>query len=135
MTREEIKKSLPILQAFAEGKTIQYKIEGVVGWFDTDEIDFKSKKISYRIKPESEPKYRPFRSVNECWYEMQKHKPFGWVKAKKSGSYSNIGGVVQQLNSKVVIKWMDDRTIGFDSSLMLNMYTFVDGTPFGVKEE
>ena len=135
MTREEIKESLPILQAFAEGKTIQYKIEGVIGWFDTDEIDFKSKKISYRIKPESEQKYRPFRSVNECWYEMQKHKPFGWVTAKKSGSYSNIGGVVQQLNSKVVIKWMDDKTIGFDSSLMLNMYTFVDGTPFGVKEE
>lgn len=53
----------------------------------------------------------------------------------KTGSYFNIGGLMQYSNSNAVIKWMDDKTIGFDSSLMLKVYTFVDDTPFGVKEE
>lgn len=30
----------------------------------------------YRIKPE----YRPFKDAKECFEEMQKHKPYGWVK-------------------------------------------------------
>ncbi len=31
----------------------------------------------YRIKPES--KYRPFKDEKECWQEMQKHQPIGWI--------------------------------------------------------
>ena len=34
MTREEAKELLPIIQAFAEGKTIQY--EASDGWIDLD---------------------------------------------------------------------------------------------------
>ena len=41
MTREEIKELLPIMQAFAEGKPIQDKIEGVTDWVDTDEINLE----------------------------------------------------------------------------------------------
>ena len=129
MTREEIKESLPILKAFAEGKTIQYKIEGVIGWFDTDEIDFKSKKISYRIKPESEPKYRPFRTVNECWYEMQKHQPFGWVKYGES--ICNIQNITS--DSITIIDYEEIYLLRFYESFM-NL-TFIDGSPFGIKEE
>ena len=84
ITRENAKELLPILQAFAEGKQIQDKIEGVTDWVDTDEINFEyeGQKIKHRIKPE--PKYRPFKSQEECWNEMLKHQPFGWAKSKKS---------------------------------------------------
>ena len=80
ITREQAKELLPILQAFAEGKQIQDKIEGVTDWVDTDEINFEyeGQKIKHRIKPE--PKYRPFKSQEECWNEMLKHQPFGWIK-------------------------------------------------------
>ena len=41
MTREEAKELLPIIQAFAEGKPIQDKIEGATDWVDTDEINLE----------------------------------------------------------------------------------------------
>ena len=65
MTREEAKELLPIIKAFAEGKMIQDKIDGLTDWVDTDEInlEFEGKKILHRIKPE--PKYRPFKSKEE----------------------------------------------------------------------
>ena len=83
ITREEAKELLPIIQAFAEGKAIQDKIEGVTDWVDTDEINFEyeGQKIKHRIKPT--PKYRPFKTNGECWNEMLKHQPFGWVRNKK----------------------------------------------------
>ena len=39
ITREAAKELLPIIQAFAEGKPIQDKIEGMTDWVDTDEIN------------------------------------------------------------------------------------------------
>ena len=79
MTREEAKNLLPIIQAFAEGKTIQLFTNGI--WEGAENPSFEELS-RYRIKPE--PKYRPFKSQEECWTEMLKHQPFGWVKSKKS---------------------------------------------------
>ena len=63
MTREEAKELMPIIQAFAEGKQIQDKIEGLTGWVDTNAInlEFEGQKIKHRIKPEpikTDPNYR-----------------------------------------------------------------------------
>ena len=68
MTREEIKELLPIIQAFAEGKQIQDKIEGLTDWVDTDEInlEYYGQKLKHRIKPgqKFDPKtLRPFDKV------------------------------------------------------------------------
>ena len=41
ITREAAKELLPIIQAFAEGKPIQDKIEGMTDWVDTDEINLE----------------------------------------------------------------------------------------------
>lgn len=119
MTREEAKELLPIIQAFVEGKQIQDKIEGLTDWCDTDEIylQYEGKKLKHRIKPE--PKYRPFHNVEECWDEMQKHQPFGWLKAKTS----------TQINSVYEVSETSDWVYRF------NTYTFADGTPYGIKEE
>lgn len=50
MTREEAKRLLPIIQAYADGKTIQY-LDKEFNWQDFDDQSFYVG-ISYRIKPE-----------------------------------------------------------------------------------
>ena len=87
--REDAKELLPIVKALAEGKMIQDSIDGSK-WFDTDEInlEYEGQKIKHRIKPE--PKYRLFKTKKECWNEMMKHKPFGWLTSKKTDNNALI---------------------------------------------
>ena len=90
MKRDDAKKLLPIIQAYVEGKNIQYEVD-IDRWEDIENPSFRSF-IKYRIKPE--PKYRPFETQEECWNEMLKHQPFGWVKSKVKG-YFHLIGLVQ----------------------------------------
>lgn len=75
-----------------------------------------------------EPEYRPFKNADECWEEMKKHELFGWIKNKKFGCYMCIGVV-------------DAKGICFGSTCQYNYqeifdkYTFIDGTPFGIKKD
>ena len=80
MNRTEAKELLPIIQAFAEGKEIEFRSKGFdEEWKKVNEIPGLSySSFDYRVK--SEPKYRPFKDADECWQEMLKHQPFGWVK-------------------------------------------------------
>ena len=126
MTREEIKELLPIMQAFAEGKAIQFRKKGTSEWVDFYEDDLRvSSAYYYRIK--SEPKYRPFKSQEECWNEMLKHQPFGWVKSPR-GELFCIDKVFEE---GIVYK---HSSCHFNEYLE-GQYSFVDGTPFGIKEE
>ena len=78
MNRNQAKDMLPIIHALAEGKHIQLK-DKTGNWMDIDFINVELCNPNvYRIKPE--PKYRPFKDDEECWNEMKKHQPFGWVK-------------------------------------------------------
>lgn len=124
MNRQQAKELLPIIQAFAEGKTIQ--VQEDIDWcYLGNNADFNLSPQRYRIKPE--PKYRPFENKEECWQEMQKHQPFGWVKA--SHGYFNIIGIMNdKINFGTNNNWLD-----YD--YMFKMYKFIDGTPFGIKEE
>ena len=128
ITREEAKELLPIMQAFVEGKQIQDKIEGLTDWVDTNGIilEFNGKKIQHRIKPG--PEYRPFENKEECWNEMLKHKPFGWIKNKNNGTYSDIFTMYNSCG--------EERLMIANSSYKLSQafefFTFTDGTPFGI---
>ena len=125
MTRKEAKELLPIIQAFAEGKEIEYYDCNDDDWIKTDTPIWTSK-INYRIKPE--PKYRPFKSQEECWNEMLKHQPFGWVRSKKCKA---LLWNVTSINK-------DDITIICDYYKFhraFECFEFADGTPFGIKEE
>lgn len=114
MNRQETKELLPIIQAFAEGKTIL--VQEDIDWcYLGNESDFNLNPQRYRIKPE--PKYRPFKDAEECWQEMQKHQPFGWVKTDEG--YEQI--------------WHVNKGDNFNATL--KTCTFADGTPFGIKEE
>ena len=123
MTREEAKELLPIIQAWADGKIIQVREKG--RWVELCIDDFTRSPDMYRIKPE--PKCRPFKSQEECWHEMLKHQPFGWVKEISSEMLYLINGIS---NESIVI--MEDIN-SFKEAM--NIYEFKDGTPFGIKEE
>lgn len=139
MEKEKIKQLKDVMQAYVNGKTIQYYEVDLVykikhpgepnynnQWVDVDEDHiFRPDLYDYRIKPE--PKYRPFKDAVECWLEMLKHQPFGWVK--------------YQCDFFQIIH-VDDNSIGYGSacgtilhSKFEDILTFADGTPFGVKEE
>ena len=76
----------------------------------------------------TEPSYRPFKNQEECWNEMLKHEPFGWVKRIDTGYFANIAVV-----SGYGIMFRGDQENFYD--IALKEYTFADGAPFGIKEE
>ena len=131
MTREEAKELLPIIQAFAEGKTIQFRTNNR-SWVDLLDNDIEINALfEYRIKPE--PKYRPFKTKKECWNEMLKHQPFGWVKNKNSNEYISIASVYCSNEKKVRIEIFPRLSLSAEHAY--NQFEFPDGTPFGIKEE
>ena len=128
MTREEVKVLLPIIQAFAEGKAIESRcIKGDKSlWYDDEDPSFDND-LEYRIKPETN--YRPFKNAEECWQEMQKHQPFGWVKLKDTESgYYMLKGIASQ----VVIGFNETP---FSYKKVFEDYTFADELTFGIKVE
>ena len=130
MTREEAKQLLPVIQAFADGKNIQLLDE--CEWHDVYETDFYGNPYKYRIKPE--PKYRPFKTKEECWNEMLKHKPFGWITSKKTDNYVFIDYVCE-LNSCVCISFTAGESECYPAEMLFDNYKFVDGTPFGMCDD
>lgn len=121
MTREEAKKLLLIIQAYLDGKPIEYFIDGK--WIELKDPEFKGDVCKYRIK--SEPTHRPFKNGYECHEEMKKHEPFGWLKSK-SGDCRVINSVnFANINSN---NYYYNYKQAFDD------FTFLDGTPFGIKE-
>ena len=131
MTRENVKKNMDIISAFAGGKTIQILNERGE-WEDLIEREglpmgiLEETPDIFRIKPEL--KYRPFANAEECWAEMQKHHPFGWVKHK--GFRINIANVMSK-----AITFADNEARDVNYEQAFKNYTFADGLPFGVKVE
>ena len=121
MTREQVKEILPLMQAFAEGKTIQVWANGT--WQDED-YPFFGPLCQYRIKPE--PQYRPFKTQEECWKEMLKHQPFGWVKSKDF-TITCYTDVITSDEVRIFDTYMHFPDV-------FKQYEFHDGTPFGIKE-
>lgn len=121
MTREEAEQLLPIIKAFSEGKEIEGLYKGTKSpWFKIKDMDF-NEGIIFRIKPES--KYRSFANAEECWQEIQKHQPFGWVKDTEANEYLNVYCISNSASSIDLFCRMFKRCI------------FIDGSPCGVKVE
>ena len=136
MTREEIKRRVELYSALADGKTIQVQNPNGGEWFDVKIGTLRSisEELNYRIKPE--PKYRPFKTQEECWNEMLEHQPFGWVKSKKSERHFSIGSVLWNNDfNDVFVTFAFDWMLGRSSKSVFEDFTFDDGTPFGIKEE
>lgn len=128
MDRQQAKKLLPIIQAFAEGKTIQ-TISTCGEWADNYKPLFNCDPGMYRIKPKS--RYRPFKNAEECWQEMEKHQPFGVVKDKHFANYQAHRAFTFLTTEGCNFRGYEDMT--FENSF--KNLLFADGTPFGMKEE
>ena len=139
MNRNQAKEFYPILQAYAEGKVIECRTKPCAlskswrdmnDWTEMKDITYWSN-IEYRIKPDSKAKakYRPFANVEECWTEMKKHQPFGWVRDKKDGYYVLITAVDNGDYMSL------SGNSGWSFYSLMKDYTFADGTHFGVKVE
>ena len=126
MTRNEARKAAEVMLAYANGKEIEWKDKNSSSeWVPNERIYFNWEINDYRVKPE--PKYRPFNSAEECWQEMQKHQPFGWVKTE-AGEYRFIDRITSEIH-------LADQGKSYSAFCgALENYTFVDGEPFGVKE-
>ena len=114
MTREEAKRFIPILQAFAEGKIIETRRKptadnnGVTkdGWFEFNDWT-EMKELEYWVK----------------------HQPVGFMKFKDTESgYYMLTGIARGLGVGI-----NDSLFSYDR--VFDDYTFADGTPFGVKVE
>ena len=132
--KNDIKRILPLLQKMAEGKILQ--INTMNGWIDVDadkdgvNIDYLlNNGITVRIK--EEPKFRPFKNAEECWNEMQKHQPFGWIKPKGDDVVTKFMLIDALRNEGIAVR----TNIRFNYHELLEHYTFADRTPFGIIEE
>lgn len=137
MIRSEAERWANLLHEYASGKTVQhlskdesYAVPGCppfvrTRWVDIDNPDFSYNISEYRIKPES--KKRPFTNANECWAEMQKHQPCGWVKVVDNGYYCLVTDIE---NNGVFIC---DLRMSYKE--MFDTYLFADGSRFGVVKE
>ena len=123
MTKEKAKYLAEVLKAYAEGKPIEVLLDGEWGEVDLNEYSFDPENESYRIK--KEPKYRPFKNAKECFEEMKKHYPIGWM-------YWNTAFVhITEIGLDCIA--FDNCTYSFVEAFN-NGYTFTDGQPFGIKE-
>ena len=146
MNREETAELIKVMQAYLDGKQIQYYKDGI--WKDTSNPSWSSITV-YRIKPE--PKYHPFEDAEECWQEMQKHQPFGWITDNKPQNGAPCNGGQAQLIVCIhdavvsVAPYFEEKygniqkNTATDGSYTyeqaLKQFWFMDGTPFGIKVE
>lgn len=130
MNRKEAAELLPIIKAYAEGRIIESSSITDVSkaWREVTEFPVGMiKYFKFRIKPE--PKYHPFEDIEECWQEMQKHQPFGWVRAKEDKSLSLITLMISERD--IFINCIGGSTM-YD---LMEKFTFADGAVFGILEE
>lgn len=128
MTKEETKERIKVMQAFVDGKDVEV--------LNTDKWELVSNPswspaTKYRIKPES--KYRPFDNAKECIEEMKKHEPFGWVESKPDvGDYCSP---IIDIRYGSAFNFIKLRGSWMNTNIVFENYTFLDGSPFGVKVE
>ena len=133
MNRKQTAELLLIIKAFNEGKTIECRTRTwelnkgwrySTDWKETEELILRDT-FEYRIKPE--PKYRPFANAEECWAEMLKHEPFGWV--IRNDYHVNIANLIRQS-----ITFADNEGRNSSFNELLEDCKFADGAKFGIKE-
>lgn len=81
----------------------------------------------------TESDYRPFKSKEECWAEMMKHTPFGWVFSENKEALAFIYFICTTYIHVHDGYSINGRTFNYEE--MFDKYTFADGTPFGIKKE
>lgn len=127
MTKEKAKYLAEIFNAYAEGKQIEVFLDGEWCEITSNGFNFDVENDSYRIK--KEPTYRPFKNAKECFGEMKKHYPIGWI--YWDNNWDNI--LVHVTETGVGYVEFDSCIYSFVEAFNKG-FTFADRLPFGIKE-
>lgn len=76
--------------------------------------------------------YRPCKNKGECWEEMLKHQPFGWIRNKKTNNLYNLSNIYKDEDEGVTKIATEDFLLTLSD--LFDSFVFIDGTPFGIKE-
>lgn len=112
MTRERVKKLLPILQAYAEGKEIQWFDSAWGIWRETNDCCSFSDEEKYRIKPITADDLKENKNIShklrdtvqESLKELNRYRPFKdcdelidtWIKKLESKTEYRFGNPLQK---------------------------------------
>lgn len=138
-----IEEQIKVMEAYTEGKTIQSK--AVIGehWCDDTKPTWDWYHFEYRIKPE--PTYRPYKNLEEMYEDIKKrldenyggmqHPVFSgmWLKQKDYDMMTQITGTLNDSSLDHQEILLGQVWIRLEKAF--NDYTFLDGTPFGIKVE
>ena len=127
MTKEKARQMAEVLNAYAEGKPIEVLLDGEWGEITPDKYYFDIEDECYRIK--KTPTYRPFKNDKECFEEMNKHYPIGWM--YWDNIWDNI--LVHITETGVGYVEFDSCTYSFVEAFNKG-FTFADGQPFGIED-
>ena len=132
MTREETNEAIKVMSAYANGKKIQY-LDDNGRWVNTTNPSFDWRRLNYRINPK--PEYRPFNNQEECWQEMLKHQPVGYVMNKERKYITLITEVYASNITNELYFRLSNSTQHNSAKDFFKEFTFADDEPFGIKEE
>ncbi len=127
MNRTKAKKILSILEAFVKGEEVQKQDVTGVNYYTVDELNenvLLFRPDEYRVKPRQT--YQAFSGKKECWEEMLKHEPFGWIEAKSDRDPCLITEV---RDDGFIINNQIHEFLGYDFAF--SHFEFTDRKPFG----
>lgn len=124
MTKEETKKEISIMQAYVNGKQIQYRKDNGGEWYDTDTPLWCWHETQYRIKPEK--KVRPY-TFDEMCEAVKEHGLL--VKTKGIKETFTICGF-----DETNVFYKTDTCETYEDFLNNNVW-FDDNSPCGIEEE
>lgn len=135
MEKEKTENLIKIMQAFLKGEVVEQRalLSEIhsPSWFKHVGNDWNTIEYEYRIKPK--PQYRPFKSAEECWQEMLKHQPFGYIHFADDNLYHNIIMLASEQGCQEAHIRIGNCTVrGLNEAF--HICTFADGTPFGIKD-
>lgn len=136
MDKVEAIEAIEVLKAYCDGKEIEVADKGIGNWgkCSSDEPYFNFASFNYRIKPTE--KYRPYKDCDEMIEDFKQRNhfegwdyyvPMIWVKSKIN-------------NDRFLIIAFNDKCVYIIPSCALSLknlfkeYTYLDGSPIGVKE-
>lgn len=85
--------------------------------------------LAINIEDEPKPTHRPFKNAEECWNEMLRHQPFGWVIDTETYAKHCIVSIID-----LAVYNAESPSFSFGWDVALRRLTFADGAPFGIKE-
>ena len=121
----KVSEQIAIMKAYEDGNTVEVKRYEETKWKSIDYVEnyqFNFSKYEYRVA--TEPKYRPYESVEEAFNEAKKHE--FWTKEISTGFIINVGAFGENFE--------DIYINGYNQNNFLDKFVWADdNSPCGIK--